>query len=169
MFETDPSIRHGLVELCSPAKCIEYVEKCDRHVDEDDQTEQGIWNQNVTGGHVLSALLRTWYKGMRAFHVFEGRCFVQFGDVNLTKLEISSNMIKYNSKLSVFIFYLVRFHIGHFVCLSLFLVDHDHDFASKKIPSWGDNVGTKCPHHWLDRSITSSGELLSKLIFITEL
>ena len=35
--ETYPVIWHGFVKLCSPTKCIEYVEECDRHIDEDDQ------------------------------------------------------------------------------------------------------------------------------------
>ena len=39
-IKTNPSIRHRLVELCPPAECVENVQKCDRHVDEDDQTEQ---------------------------------------------------------------------------------------------------------------------------------
>ena len=41
-YETYPVIRHGFVKLCSPAKSIEYVEECDRNIDEDDQGKQRI-------------------------------------------------------------------------------------------------------------------------------
>ena len=79
---------------------------------------------------------------------------------------ICSEYCKENSK-NMDLFYLTRFHVGHFWFLWSYYVSWTWStFYIREVIMFGRSVLS--PHHWLDRSITSSGELWFKLIFITE-